>query len=151
MQAVVSTQDNALVINNLAGIVMRRIPFDGVEVSSIGPVWSNDGTKIAVQAKDPASCKSFLVNPNPGDSAGCRLYIVDLTTGEAEPIAEDARAAEHALSVAWSSDDSYVYYVRGTVCSYGCTSGTLYRVRPDGTGEKQIADIRVDVIYGFAP
>jgi len=31
---------------------------------------------------------------------------------------------------AWSRDDSFVYYVKGTVCMEGCAPGFLYRVHP---------------------
>jgi hypothetical protein len=52
---------------------------------------------------------------------------------------------------AWSPHDSYIYYVKGTICMEGCASGFLYRVHPEGTGEERVVDMRIGLVYGSKP
>ncbi len=120
---------NTLTVKDLASGASSTIDIEGSQQWDASPVWSNDGTKIAVQG---------------GDSGKWRLYIVDVPTATAWSVAEDARAGESYPPVAWSPDDSWVYYVK-------TSNGFVYRVRTDGTGQQQLTDMRVDRLYGFVP
>ena len=136
-EAVVLSDSTVLTIRDLTSGATRDIEIDGAQVWNAPPVWSNDGTRIAVRA---------------GDSDDDRLYVIDVATGEAEPVAADVRVGGGSEStVAWSPDDSYVYFLKGTFCPVGCGPGILYRVRPDGTGEERVIDMAVSLIYGFKP
>jgi Tol biopolymer transport system component len=135
-EALVVPDSKALTIKDVASGVTREIKLDGLEVESDLPVWSNDGTRIALHVTD---------------SNGYALYVVDVATGEAQHVADDARSGDYGESIAWSPDDEHIYYVKGTVCQYGCSPGRLYRAHPDGTGEEKVTDIRPEVVYGFKP
>ena len=133
-EALVVPNGKALTIKEVASGATRDVKIDGIEVENDLPVWSNDGTRIALHVKD---------------SNGYALYVVDVATGEARHVADDVRSGDYGESIAWSADDEYVYYVKGTVCQYGCSPGRLYRAHPDGTGEEKVTDIRPEVVYGF--
>ena len=135
-EALVLPDSKVLTIKDLASGAMRDIEIEGADVWKAPPTWSNDGTRVAVYAGDPRQGK---------------LYIVDVTTGEAGSVAADAGLVSLDSTIVWSPDDSYVYYVKGTVCMEGCAPGFLYRIKTDGTGEERVVDIRVDSVYGFKP
>jgi len=134
-QAIAQTNSNVLTIKDLASGATRDITAESVEFWNTSPVWSNDGAKIALSAAG---------SPSP-------LYIVDVATGAARPIASGVGSGGLDSTIAWSPDDSYIYYVKGTVCMEGCAPGFLYRIRPDGTGEERVVDMRIGLVYGFKP
>ncbi len=134
-EAVALTNSNVLRIKDLAGGATRDITTAEVSFWNPSPVWSNDGTKIALSAPGP---------PSP-------LYVVDVATGAARPIASGVGSGGLDSTIAWSPDDSYIYYVKGTVCREGCAPGFLYRVHSDGTGEERVVDMRIGLVYGFKP
>jgi Tol biopolymer transport system component len=134
-EAIALTNGNVLQIKDLATGVTRSIMTTEVNFWNTSPVWSNDGTKIALSAPGP---------PSP-------LYVVDAATGAAKAIAAGLGSGGFDPTIAWSPDDSYVYYVKGTVCREGCAPGFLYRVHPDGTREERVVDMRIGLVYGFKP
>jgi len=134
-EAIAQTNSNVLTIKDLASGATRDITAESVEFWNTSPVWSNDGAKIALSAAG---------SPSP-------LYIVDVATGAARPIASGVGSGGLDSTIAWSPDDSYIYYVKGTVCMEGCAPGFLYRIRPDGTGEERVVDMRIGRVCGFKP
>jgi Tol biopolymer transport system component len=136
-EAVVSSDSTVLTIKDLTSGATRDIETEGAQAWDAPPVWSNNGTRIAIRAGDP-------------DDG--RLYVVDVATGEAQPLATDVRVGGASQwTIAWSPNDSYVYFIKGAYCPVGCGPGFLYRVRPDGTGEERVVDMAVRLIYGFKP
>jgi Tol biopolymer transport system component len=135
-EATIPVKSKVLTISDLATGATRQIQVNGADVWHAAPVWSNDGARIALYA---------------GDTQEAKLYVVDVATGEAHAVAADAGANDGSSTIAWSPDDSYVYYAKGTLCVEGCHPGLLYRVHPDGTGDELVADMIVDSIYGFKP
>jgi len=99
---------------------------------------SPDGTRAALLAQEE---DGFWVN--------LRLT----TSGDLEHLVNvgPAVCGEIGASFAWSPGGDYLYYTKGAVKGNGCAPGFLYRIRVDGTGEEQIASLRVGKIYGFAP
>jgi len=135
-EAVVYPNAKALTIRDVASGATKAIEIDGADLWPSPPVWSSDGTRLALYA---------------GKEGKSTLYIVDLKAGQAEPIATGVGSIGFDSTIAWAPDDSYVYYAKGMICMEGCAPGTLYRIRPDGTGEEQVVDMRIALIYGFAP
>ena len=135
-EAIALPNSKVLVIKDLASGATRDITANGVGFWNTPPVWSNHGTKIALYAYG---------------SSKRALYVVDVTTGASTAIVEGAGSSGLDSTIAWSPDDSYVYYVKGTVCMEGCAPGFLYRVHPDGSGEQRVVDMRIGLVYGFKP
>jgi TolB protein len=135
-EAVVYPNAAAFTIRDLASGGTRDITIDGADVWNTPPVWSSYGTKIALYA---------------GAFGKGGLYVVDLATGNAQLVATGVGSIGFDSTIAWAPDDSYVYYTKGMICGEGCAPGFLYRVRPDGTGEERVVDMRVSLAYGFKP
>jgi len=129
----VDPNTKVLIVRDVATNASDNIKLDQTNSWSGPPIWSPDGTRLAMYGV--ANGKSSL-------------YVLDIATGKLTLIATDAGGFR---SIAWAPDDSYVYYTKGTRCRYGCVPGFLYRVHSDGTGEEQFLDMRVDTIYGFVP
>ena len=101
------------------------------------------GAKIAVSCRRPREVKLYVAEATAENSDGCKIYIVDVATGEARPVAvktqDQAEYGPHRCLVGRTI--RYVYYVKGGSVSVGCRPGFLYRVHPDGTGDEKIADV----------
>lgn len=81
------------------------------------PVWSPDGSRFAISA-----------NRN-GDWEECRVYVVDVRTGDMIPITPDAELACPSPED-WSRDGRWI--LMSVYVHDGPTD--LYKVRPDGSG-----------------
>jgi Tol biopolymer transport system component len=116
----------------------REVQLDGASAWDQMPVWSSDGGRIALYVKTDKDVS---------------LFTVDVGTGQVESIAADVAPSRGSTPlIAWSPDDSYVYYVKEADCMQGgCSPGFLYRVHPDGSGEQRVVDMYVEEIYGFKP
>ena len=135
-EAVVYPNAKVLTIRDVVSGATKAIEIDGADLWPSPPVWSSDGTRLALYA---------------GKDGKGTLYIVDLKAGKAQPIATGVGSLGFDSTIAWAPDDSYVYYAKGMICMEGCAPGMLYRIRPDGTGEERIVDIRIGLVYGFVP
>jgi Tol biopolymer transport system component len=83
---------------------------------------------------------------------GFWLTVRDVSSGTVDLVVNVGRSmCRTGNSLSWSPDGAYIYYIKGAIKGEGCAPGFLYRVRPDGTGEEQLADLRVGALYGFAP
>lgn len=135
-EAVVYPNAKVLTIRDVVSGATKAVEIDGADLWPSPPVWSSDGTRLALYA---------------GKDGKGTLYIVDLKAGKAQPIATGVGSLGFDSTIAWAPDNSYVYYAKGMICMEGCAPGTLYRIRPDGTGEERIVDIRIGLVYGFVP
>ena len=95
------------------------------------------------------STRAFLSQEEDGFWVNIRATV----SGDAKRIVNVGRriCGEVGAAFLWSPDGAYLYYTKGAIKGEGCAPGFLYRVRPDGTGEEQLADLRVGALYGFAP
>jgi Tol biopolymer transport system component len=83
---------------------------------------------------------------------GFWLTVRDVSGGTVDPVVNVGRSmCRSGNSLSWSLDGAYIYYIKGAIKGEGCAPGFLYRVRPDGTDEEQLTDLRVGALYGFAP
>jgi Tol biopolymer transport system component len=135
-EAVIYPNAKVLTIRDVASGATRGIDIDAASPWYVPPVWSIDGTKIALYA---------------GGDGKRALYVVDIATEEVTLVAVDAGSIGLDPSIAWSPDGSYVYFTKGMICGEGCAPGFLYRVHPDGTVEERVVDMRIGLIYGFKP
>ena len=86
-----------------------------------------------------------------GSFSDSHLYLLDVASMALTPLTiADRLLTGEWQSAAWSPDGTYLYFTRGGSCRGGCWPGSLYRIRPDGTGEQQVSTLRVAQIYGFA-
>lgn len=133
-EAIIYVNSQLLTIKDAATGATRRIDFSGASHWYTPPVWSNDGTKIALYG---------------GYEGKGHLLVIDVATGEIS--VADLGSMLPDPTIAWAPDDSNIYFTKGTICGEGCAPGFLYRVRPDGTGEERVVDMRIGRVYGFKP
>ncbi len=108
----------------------------GVEPVRPDVAWSPDGTRIAFYGQD---------------KEGFWLYTLEVASGTPSRLASAGPRVGDIEVLQWSPDGEYIYHTKGGYCKGGCIPGYLYRIRPDGTGEEQLTDLRVSAILGFAP
>ncbi|MGA2285485.1 MAG: hypothetical protein ABSG55_04365, partial [Dehalococcoidia bacterium] len=130
-----------LAVEDLGSGTRTDISLPGINVLIGRPAWSPDGQQIAFRGHDADGCWLYTMTPDGNDLRRVVSMQAPTTCG---CIDEDVWAM-------WSSDGQYIYYVKGAVAGEGCAPGFLYRVRADGTGEQELADLRVGSLFGFAP
>jgi Tol biopolymer transport system component len=133
-EAIIYANSQLLTIKDVATGATRGIDFNGASHWYAPPVWSNDGTKIALYGSHEGKGNLLVV-----DVATDEISVADVGSMFPDP------------TIAWAPDDSSIYFTKGTICGEGCAPGFLYRVRPDGTGEERVVDMRVALVYGFMP
>jgi len=83
---------------------------------------------------------------------GFWLTVRDVSSGTVDLVVNVGRSmCRTGNSLSWSLNGAYIYYIKGAIKGEGCAPGFLFRVRPDGTGEEQLTNLRVGALYGFAP
>ncbi|HEY5472936.1 MAG TPA: hypothetical protein VIK32_07065, partial [Candidatus Limnocylindrales bacterium] len=113
----------------------------GVDVGMGRPAWSLDSQRIAFRGSDADDCWLYSIDLDGSDLR----RIVSLRGPTA------CSCPEEDVWALWAPDGDYIYYVKGAIKGEGCAPGFLYRVDADGTDERQLADLRVGSLYGFAP
>jgi Tol biopolymer transport system component len=114
----------------------RILTPPGVRPEPPDIAWSPDATQLAFYGRD---------------AEGFWLYTVDVASGAAHRVTSAGPLFGAIQTLQWSPDGEYIYYNRGAYCRGGCLPGFLYRIRPDGTGEEKITDLRVSIVFGFVP
>ncbi|AKB28665.1 hypothetical protein MSSIT_1946 [Methanosarcina siciliae T4/M] len=107
------------------GYVLQKLTDTSDRVETA--IWSNDGKKIAYS----------ITGPNKDEETG--LWIIN------ENRTEDNRLVDNGIVIAWSPDDSRIFYV-------DANSG-LYSIKADGTDEVQLSTgfSRIDDVLSFSP
>ena len=130
----------SLVVVDSAAGTQTDITPEGVQPEQGRPAWSPDGRNIAFRGSD---------------SDGCWLYTIASDGSDLKRVVSlrspTTCSCEGDVSVLWSPDGQYLYYTKGAISSEGCAPGFPYRVRVDGSDERQLADLRAGGLYGFAP
>lgn len=107
---------NDLWIANDDGSGERRLTTDAIETSS-RPDWAPDGNSLVIARA--------------GD-----IYLVDAENGAARDLTPGDRPESDPV---WSRDGSRIAFARGYL-SNNCCGGSIYVVRPDGSGLTTLSD-----------
>jgi Tol biopolymer transport system component len=92
-----------------------------MKVSSIGPAWSPDGSRIAFAKCRLAACRIFTVNAD-AEGANDVRQVTDIADGSV-----------NALSPAWSPDGAWIAFVLWTGSPFQGTPSIAF-VRAEGGG-----------------
>src|SRR4029077_17841474 len=66
----------------------------------------------------------------PAGGGGTKLFVVSASGGKLEPV---AHASNVSVALTWTPDGRWI--------TYGGIDGTIWRIRPDGSGREQIGDL----------
>lgn len=108
------------------GYVLQKLTDTSDRVETA--IWSNDGKKIAYS----------ITGPNKDEETG--LWIIN------ENRTEDNRLVDNGIVIAWSPDDSRIFYVD--------ENSGLYSIKVDGTDEVQLSTgffSRNEDVFSFSP